>query len=272
VTELPAILKDFSPAILAKAIDLNQIEQHSSLGLQPGSNLFQDQDMTWFSSKVRHPIFNGVLEARLDPAKAETIIRDKLRYFQARNKPMMWWTGPVSSPSDLGRLLLRNRFIHAGDQPGMAVDLDTLDQALSRPEGFTTELVRNDDHLKDWLTIVRKGFDLPRFAAEALFDYFTGLGFKENATRRNYLGRLHGKPVASSTLFLGSGVAGIYYVATLPRARRRGVAAVMTLTPCLEAREMSYKIGILQSSQMAVNIYRRLGFKEYCTLGRYVHW
>jgi len=113
---------------------------------------------------------------------------------------------------------------------------------------------------------------LPTAAAEALFEHFLNMGFDNLDTQRNYVGRLNNEPVASATLFLGAGVAGLYYVATLPQARQKGIAAAMTLAACLEARDMSYRVGVLQSSPMAVSIYRRLGFKQYCSLGRYVRW
>jgi len=212
------------------------------------------------------------LRTCLDRREADAAIKEKVRYFKSRRTPMMWWTGPVSSPDNLGRLLLANNFNHAGEQPGMAVDLQTINRNLPRPRGLSIVTVENEADLKTWLNIVKKGFELPTAAAEALFEHFLNMGFDNLDTQRNYVGRLNNEPVASATLFLGAGVAGLYYVATLPQARQKGIAAAMTLAACLEARDMSYRVGVLQSSPMAVSIYRRLGFKQYCSLGRYVRW
>jgi ribosomal protein S18 acetylase RimI-like enzyme len=83
---------------------------------------------------------------------------------------------------------------------------------------------------------------------------------------QNYLGTLNSEPVATSCIFLGGGVAGVYSVSTLPVARGRGFGAAMTLQPLLQAREMGYRIGVLQSSEMGFNVYQRLGFRHLCQI------
>ena len=85
------------------------------------------------------------------------------------------------------------------------------------------------------------------------------------------LGLLDGVPVGTSNMFLGAGVAGIMFVATLPAARRRGVGAALTLGPLFEARQMGYRLGILQSSEMGYPVYRQLGFQHLTSMENY-YW
>ena len=108
---------------------------------------------------------------------------------------------------------------------------------------------------------------MPETSIESGTDLFAGLGFE--LPLRSYLGVLDGKPVATSQLFLGVGVAGIYVVATLPEARRQGIGSALTLAPLLDARAMGFRIGILHASPMGLSMYRRLGFQEYCRMGHY---
>ncbi len=265
------ILNDFSADALSKAIDANQIEGYLSFGRGKGAELYQDSDIIWLYTGIPHPIFNGVLCARFSKDNADEKIKTVINYFKYRNTPMMWWTGPCTRPPDLENYLINHGLVFAGNQPGMAVDLFALNENLPYPKMLNIEPVKNEEDLKDWLYPVEQGFNLPKFAAKALFDHFTRLDLTQGHQRRHYVGRLNGKPVGSSTLFLGGGVAGVYYVATVKKARRQGIGAAMTLTPLTEARKEKYRIGVLQSSIQGLGVYRRLGFKTYCTLGRYLY-
>ncbi|MBW1709681.1 MAG: GNAT family N-acetyltransferase [Deltaproteobacteria bacterium] len=265
------VLNDFSLNALTKAIDANQIDGYIAFGCGDGAELHQDPDMTWIYTGIPYPLFNGVLCARLSSDTVDERIEETINYFKYRNTPMMWWTGPCTHPPDLEKHLRAHGLVFAGNQPGMALDLLTVNKDMPLPKDLKIERVKNEKDLKDWLYPVSMGFNLPQFAAKALLKHFNGLDLTKSFPRRHYVGRLNGTPVASSTLFLGAGVAGIYYVATIKKARRRGIGAAMTLTPLIEARQMAYRIGILQASDLGLGLYRRIGFKEYCTLGRYIY-
>src|SRR5262249_51186003 len=95
------------------------------------------------------------------------------------------------------------------------------------------------------------------------------IGFDEQGAWHHFLGRWDGEPVATATLFLGAGVAGIFFVFTLPQARRQGIGASITLAGLQYARRRGYRIGILGASSMGYAVYQRLGFREYCRFGIY---
>ena len=52
-------------------------------------------------------------------------------------------------------------------------------------------------------------------------------------------------------------------------ARSRDLASAMTLMAAQTARSQGYRIGVLTASPMGINIYRRLGFRECCTVSTY---
>ncbi len=60
-------------------------------------------------------------------------------------------------------------------------------------------------------------------------------------------------------------------MAVAPDARRQRIGTAVTSAPLALARELGYRIGILQASEMGARIYRKLGFKD-CGQFRLYGW
>ena len=88
---------------------------------------------------------------------------------------------------------------------------------------------------------------------------------------RFFVGTIDDAPVSSAMLFAGAGVAGLYGVATLATHRNRGSATALVQATMKEARAAGFRTCILHASPMAVSLYRRLGFVEYCRLRTYTY-
>lgn len=255
---------------LVKAIEANQLRFLADLGRSPQVELHDDLEILWFVTGIPFPRFNRVLRAQFEPDDIDARIEAALAPFKSRKVPVIWHTGPTTRPADLGQRLIAHGLTQTGDEPGMAVDLLALDDDPPVPSALTIEQVGDVEALKRWSHIFALAFGLPDWVGDAIFGIETSLGLGQHAPRRLYVGLLKGEPVATSLLFLGAGVAGIYCVTTVPDARRQGIGKAMTLVPLLKARAMGYRIGTLHSSPMGLGIYRGLGFQEYCELGRYV--
>lgn len=143
----------------------------------------------------------------------------------------------------------------------MAADLMALREDLPFPTGLEILPVENGEILQQWIHIASIGFDVPEEYEKVWYDFFVEAVF--DLPFRSYLGLLNGRPVATSQLFLSAGVAGIYNVTCIPEARGQGIGAAITLAPSLAAREMGYRIGILQASDLGYRVYRRLGFQDF---------
>jgi GNAT superfamily N-acetyltransferase len=268
--QMREILKDFSPPALIIAIEANQFELWRILAQMLQVELHHDPDMIWFSTDIPFYLCNLVGRTQFDPNDIDARIDETLTRFKSRGMPMSWWTGPATRPTDLGKYLEAHGLTHVEDYPGMAADLLKLNVDLLMPPGLTIERVEDVEGLEKWIHPFTIGIGYPDYFAKIIFDSTAALGFGLHLLMHNYVGLLKGEPVACSTLILGSGVAGIYNVATVPEARRQGIGTVMTLAPLREARTLGYRVAILQSSQIGLGVYRRLGFKEYCKIGMYM--
>ena len=268
------VLVDFSTPRLVEAIKANLVEFFKYIGHSPKAERYSSPELDWVLTGISHPFLNNVLRTQLDPLNVDNRIEETLNHFRSKNSPQLfWWVEPGQQPVDLGVRLIAHGLIYSEGGPGMAVDLLTLNEQSASPSGLTIEIVSDDDALAQWIQPLffgfggRNGFG-GRDERNALFELFAGLGF--DLPLRSYLGRLDGKPMAVSLLFLGAGVAGIYCVATVPEARRKGLGRALTLAPLLEACAMGYRIGILQASSMGESVYRGLGFQKHGRLSNYM--
>ena len=76
-----------------------------------------------------------------------------------------------------------------------------------------------------------------------------------------FVGRLDGKPVATSIAIRSGDASGVYNVGTLPEARRRGVGSAVTWGAVGAARAWGCDTIVLQSSAMGLSMYAEMGFR-----------
>jgi len=259
------IQTDLSDAALVTAIRANLCEFFRHLGRSSPETSFDNGSFTRWDSPIQHPWFNGVLSSRLPEEMDSAFIDETLQHFRSKNKhACTWWLAPHLKPQDWQATLSRFDFHLSNDTPGMAADLQALNETSQTVDGLEVHVVADDESLRTWVHIFVSGYGLPLEWESLVYEQWTklGLGFP----LRNYLGYLNGKPVSTSCLFLGGGVAGIYSVSTLPEARGKGIGAAVTLRPLYNAHEMGFRIGVLQSSDMGLSIYKNLGFKHLCQI------
>ena len=259
----------FSEDLLIRAIESNGEEFLLALGRAAGAEERDDGRVRWAIGNCPIDYHNCVVRAELTPKEADGVILESLERFRVRGVPGSWHVGPSMRPPDLGERLLAHGFDYGGDDIGMAVDLSAPREDLSVPGDLTVERVRDERDLAAWRDTLAASFGEGPVEAEWVGEMYRRVGLGDDVPWRHYLGRLDEEPVATSTLFLGAGVAGIYFVCTAERARRQGIGAAITLAALHDAREMGYRVGVLGSSEMGYPVYRRLGFREYCRIGLY---
>ncbi|HEX6710875.1 MAG TPA: GNAT family N-acetyltransferase [Rubrobacter sp.] len=258
-----------SATVLTRAIEQNGAKFLMLLGRAAGAEVRDDGRVRWAIGNSPIDYHNCVVNADLTPEEADEEIEASLERMRAHEVPGSWHVGPSMRPPDLGERLVAHGFEYGGDDIGMAVDFSTLPEEVPVRAGFAVERVCDDSGLAAWIETLGSGFGEGPVEAEWVGEVYRRLGFGDEEQCRHYLGRLDGEPVATSTLFIGAGVAGIYFVCTVESARRRGIGAAVTLAALREARDLGYRISVLGSSEMGYPVYRRLGFEEYCRIGLY---
>lgn len=258
------ILHDVSDRALEAAIYANQRAALTSLArpasLEPSDGLTTRR---WLLP-VDHPWFRGVWSDAAPHADVDDEIATSIASFRAHGATnFTWWLSAHVDREPWTRALTRHGLRLDDGPPGMAIVLDDL--AATSDDALEIRAVASKADVTTLTETMSRGFgDLPEEGVRALL---ASLGLELPV--RHYLGFEGGEPVSTSTLFLGAGVAGIYNVATVPEARRRGFGSAMTRAPLLDARELGYRIGVLQSSELGASVYRNIGFRDF---GRIAHF
>ena len=134
---------------------------------------------------------------------------------------------------------------------------------------FKFHLVEDQAQLEVWAQTAFAGFELKPEVRKKFFESVNNFDIVHSHQLFLYLGSMGDLPVSTSLLFLGEGVAGIYWVSTIPEARNKGLGSAVTYKTVMEAKRIGYPVAVLEASEMGFKVYRGLGFKEYFRFGLY---
>jgi GNAT superfamily N-acetyltransferase len=255
------ILQSVDDSQLVEALEANTAAAYADMARNPQGDVYTGPDLTRYISGAPAHILNGVADARLPEERLDAILDETLARFKARSAPMIWWVGPSTHPEGLGARLEAHGLRYDGETPGMAVDIAALSQTGATIPSLSIAPATSEDDLMEWARIMTRGFDLPEDVIPVLSEMALRHCLRADPQWAYYLACLDGRPVATTSIFPYAGVAGVYCVATHPEARGRGIGAEITRQALLRASEQGYRVGVLQSSDMGLSVYRHLGFQ-----------
>lgn len=264
------IVKDLSSSALIAPVKNNLYAYFRLLGNSTISQYAKlPQGYRWHTP-IPHPWFSGMLTTSPVTSDSKKLIKETLSYFTSQKvSSFSWWLAPELSAAEWSKQLHPNGFHYTEDTPGMAIDLSKVQPIEISSKDLIIRMVNDLAELQVWTRTFFQGYELPLEFTQTYFEMIASLGI--SLPLRYYLGYQDDQPVAVSTLFLAAGVAGIYNVATLQAVRGKGFGTALTLAPLLDAQSAGYQVGVLQSSEMGYNIYRRLGFWQVCPMD-YFYW
>jgi hypothetical protein len=254
---------------LARAVEANGAEFLLALGRAGGGEERAEPHIQWTIGGSPIDYHNAVVRANLAPGQADQVIAESIERMQAHAVPGTWHVGPSMRPDDLGARLIAQGFTYAGDDIGMVIDLSAPPASPETPAELVIERVRDEHALAIWTRTLAAGFGEGEREAAWTGEMYRRIGLGDQQPWRHYLAWLGSTPVATASLFLGAGVAGIYFVFTVEEARRQGIGAAITLRALRDAHQLGYRVGVLGASELGYSIYMWLGFQECCRIGIY---
>lgn len=153
--------------------------------------------------------------------------------------------------------------------PGMGLHPIPTERTESRDGAGDSEheirRVADEAGLRDHIVTAAAGFEMP----EKLLSAIMGPALTAHPDVAVYVGYVDGRPVTTGLGFRTDRTIGVYNIATVPDARRRGYGAAMTERIAADGVAAGCDVAILQASPMGLPIYERLGYR---TVVEYMAW
>ena len=141
--------------------------------------------------------------------------------------------------------------------PGMALHPLVSGTGTPMPPGLDIRLASDAEGVAAHIEAAATGFDIPAVWLEALLTE----DLARHPDVRIYAGYLDGEPVVAGLGIRSGASVGIYNIATVPHARRRGFGAAMTQRIIDDGLGDGCDVAVLQATDDGKPIYERMGFR-----------
>lgn len=246
-----------------------------TFGDTPGVAIRDLGGVTVRHSAIANDYLSSVFGTEVDAAAVDDRIRAVIDLLGRDGRTFFWPVWPTDRPVDLEDRLLAAGFVVDGEAPIMARDLAAVRPAVELPHDL---VVRAADDPVELETVAL--FATGSVVDDASPDSEEADPFRQTFVRlaretpprwRFFGGWLGDRLVACAGLYTGTGVAGIYAVATDEQVRGRGYGRAVTDAAVEAGRAAGHRWSLLMASDLGQPVYRRLGFREVGRV-RFLRW
>lgn len=231
----------------------NFAEAYRVLGRSlPGGAVWESEGATAVATGVDRPEFNRLFVLD-EPADVETLLDHAEAFFANAEVP---WC--VVAPPEVAPSLKNASGLEAGPYiPGMVLEGPPVTATVMVP-GLHVEPVSTADDGERFVTALARGFETQR----ELFRLFGHPAVIAQPHVSHYLGVLDGQAVATATLVVSHGIAGLFNISTVPGRRRRGIGEVLTRHALAEGHAQGCASAALQATRPGYPLYEAMGFRH----------
>ncbi|HJQ83977.1 MAG TPA: GNAT family N-acetyltransferase [Candidatus Binatia bacterium] len=246
-------------AALIELSDLNYTEAMRELTRRAGGAVLDEDGLMFYAGAHPLPVLaNGVMRTGAGP-DAATVLARADRFFGARGRG---YTAIVRAhaDADLEAAATAAGYNNFGSTPAMVLRERLPDGAP--PPGVEVVRVGTAEHVAAFAAVngaAYATYGMPADVAPAALGRPDVMIAPHVAA---FVALLEGQPAAAAMTIVTHGVAGIYWVGTVPEARGRGLAELVTRTATNAGFDLGGRIASLQASVMGEPVYRRMGYVE----------
>lgn len=204
---------------------------------------------------------------RVIPDTAPSRVLDEARAFgAAQGRPIVLWVA-AHRDQDLAKEARANGLELRSTAPGMALRTPPPKPAV--PADIELEPVTDRAGSEAFAAVHRDVFVNSGRPAEAV-NHFASPDALLARNVASVVARVNGTPASCAMIIHSGTTAGIYWVATTPTARNRGLGALVTSTVARLAFEHGARTVVLQATDLGAPIYHQIGFIPFTTYDRFL--
>lgn len=175
--------------------------------------------------------------------------------------PDKWVVSPLSNPMFIEDVLNENGMIHSMTWPAMQLYPTDFKIVNRTPERLTIEAVTGKKSILMWAkTVYHKVPETEETKNLALMFHHAALTHPNRF--KFFLITLDRHSVSAAMLYFKKNTAGIYWMATLPKFRKRGIGTHIAIHMIQTAFNSGADKCVLHATKMGYPIYLELGFRE----------
>lgn len=227
--------------------------------LDPDATVEAGPGWVFGAGSPEHPMISNAAFRNDDALDAEEFVARAKSFFAKRRRGFsIWLRGEQEEDRDL---------LAAIEAAGLQFIYEMPEMVLRAPVEPPTLLADAEirkltevEQVDDYWEIAAASYASLGFPPEVFGSYGNRSGLlAENVAA--FLAYLDGEPVSIAMTIVSHGVAGIYWVGSLERARGRGLGEATTAAATNAGFELGAELASLQASPMGKPIYERMGYE-----------
>lgn len=254
-----------SEADLFRLADLNLVEfWRESSRWVPGSEIVEGQDTVFISAASDFPgssmAFNLATGSNEQP---ESFLSKATAFFSGRKQAFSLILRGHQDQAIIQYCKDRKIFLVDEEQPGMVLDGPAKRGAA--PAGAELRWVDDDGGVRAFRQVVAEAFEELAMPVKETEKTFSDAGRVLSPFTVLAVVYFKGEPSCAALAMLSHGIAGVYWVGTIKKARGNGLAQYCVSEVSNSAFDLGARRVVLQASKFGSPIYPKVGYRKFTT-------
>jgi ribosomal protein S18 acetylase RimI-like enzyme len=253
--------RSLSESELLRLADLNLVEFWcESSKCVPNSEIVQCQDTVFINSATDFPGCNFAFNLTLGPDEQPDVFLTRIKAFFAKRKTLFSLILRGHCDQAIIQHCKDNKIFLMSEAPGMVLDEPVKVGAV--PAGAELHWVDSGDELQAFKQVVAEAYQDLGYSREISESYFAQAQRVISPYLVLAVVYLKGEPAGTAMAILSHGIAGIYWVGTIKKARGIGLASYCTREVSNAAFALGARKVVLQASKFGEPVYLKIGYRE----------